>query len=139
MIDLIIADDFEVMQRVMKLLLEREPDIRVIAQVGSFDALTQVCQGDNCDVIILDDYLPSYECDMAVKQLREAQVIAAILITSMHADVDMVRRALNAGASGFLLKTDFEEHLVPAVRALHAGETYLSPQIAQLLRGLKPT
>ena len=56
-----------------------------------------------------------------------------ILVTSMHVDADMARRALDSGAAGFLLKTDLQNHFIPAVRALYAGKTYLSPRVAQLL------
>src|SRR5690606_32777671 len=107
---------------------EAADDIHVVAQANSFDAVAEACRENGCDVVVLDDYLPPYSCAVAIKQLRAANVTATFLVTSMHADADIARRALDAGAAGFLLKTDLQKHFIPSVHALHAGETYLSPQ-----------
>jgi DNA-binding NarL/FixJ family response regulator len=131
MIQVMIADDFMVMRYVMQRLLELAPDIRVVAEADTFDTAIQACQEHPCDVIILDDYLPPYPCDTAIAQLRQANVTAPILVTSMHADVNLAGGALNSGAGGFVLKTELQQHFITAVRALHAGETFLSPRITQ--------
>jgi DNA-binding NarL/FixJ family response regulator len=133
MIRVIIADDFETMRQVMRHVLEQAPDIRVVAEAWTFDGTLEACGKHDCNALVLDDYLPPYRCDTAIKRLREANITVPILVTSMHVDADMARRALDSGAAGFLLKTDLQDHFIPAVRALHAGKTYLSPRVAQLL------
>lgn len=131
MIHVMIADDFMVMRSVMQRLLELAPGIRVVAEADSFGSAIQACQECHCDVIVLDDYLPPYPCETAIARLRQANVTVPILVTSMHADADLAGRALDSSASGFVVKTELHQCFITAVRALHAGETFLSPCIAQ--------
>ena len=130
MIHVMIADDFMVMRFVMQRLLEQSPDIRVAAETDTFDSTIQACQKHPYDVIILDDYLAPYPCDAVIAKLRQTEVTAPILVTSMHADVDLAGRALDSGAGGFVLKSELPQHFITAVRALHAGDTFLSPRLA---------
>lgn len=131
MIHVMIADDFMVMRFVMQRLLEQSPDIRVVAEVDSVDGAIQAYRDHHCDIIILDDFLPPYPCEVVIAALRQAKVTVPILVTSMHADVDLASRALANSASGFILKTELQQRFIAAVHALHAGESYLSPRVAQ--------
>lgn len=134
MIHVMIADDFMLMRGIMQQVLELVPDIRVVAQADTFAAAFEACQEHQCDIIILDDYLPPYDCETAIAQLRQANVAIPILVTSMHADRNLAGRALDSSANGFVLKTELQQHFISAVRALHAGECFLSPAVAQRMR-----
>lgn len=63
----------------------------------------------------------------ATERLREIGVTQPILVMSTHGDGELIRDSLAAGASGFILKEEFVQHLLPAIRAVFAGEQYLSP------------
>lgn len=127
MIRVLIADDFPQMIEVMEKLIDSAEDMTVVGVLTHFqDVLARIPEIDY-EVVLIDDYLPPKTSVTATERLREIGVTAPILIMSMHQDVMVIRDSLAAGANGFILKEEFAQHLLPAIRAVYSGEQYLSP------------
>lgn len=133
MIRVLIADDFPQMVKVMQRLIERAPDMCVADTVADFrDVLAKILNIEH-EVILMNDYLPPTTSVTATKRLREMEVISPIVVISMQYDAQLIREALAAGANGFILKEEFMNHLLPAIRQVHDGGQYLSPLASSLL------
>lgn len=133
MIRVLIADDFPQMIDVMRRMIERAEDMNVAGVATSFgDVLNCILEIEH-EVVLMNDYLYPTTSVTATAKLRETGVYAPILIISMHRDAQLIRDALAAGANGFILKEEFTEHLLPAIRALYGGEHFLSPKAVEVL------
>jgi DNA-binding NarL/FixJ family response regulator len=115
------------------MLLEAEPDLRVVGEAGNgSQALTQVRRLDP-DVVLMDVRMPELDGVEATARLVQAGCRARILmLTTFNLD-EYVYRAMRAGASGFLLKDASREQLTGAVRTVSAGESLLAPAITRRL------
>jgi DNA-binding NarL/FixJ family response regulator len=136
MITVLLVEDHHLVRDALKLLLDASEDIRVIATAANGqEAIEQVLQ--ECpQVAVLDISMPVMD---GIETARNLQVICPntrILMLSMYNTLSHVVRALNAGAHSYLLKDAAGNELINAVRVLHAGENYLSPSIARLIRNL---
>lgn len=135
-IRVLIADDFPQMIEVMKKMIGAAEDMTVADVVTNFqDVLSCILEIEH-EVVLMNDYLPPTTSVTATERLREIGVEAPILIMSIHQDVDLIRDALAAGANGFILKEEFTEHLLPAIRTVFGGEQYLSPLAASLVKSV---
>ncbi|MCI0397423.1 MAG: response regulator transcription factor [Chloroflexi bacterium] len=132
-IRVLIADDFDVLRKVIRLFLERAGDIVVVDEAPDLnDALASTGRLQP-DVVIMNDYLPPIDSAHATGLFRAQGFAVAILIISMHLEPDLIRRSLAGGANGFMHKDEIGDHLVDAVRHVHQGESYLSPKAGQAL------
>jgi len=127
-IRVLIADDFKVLRDVIRLHLERAGDIDVVDEAPDLDDALERVRTLRPDVVIMNDYLPPIDSAHATARFRELGFTAAILIISMHPEPDLVQRSLRSGANGFMHKDEIDEYLVDAIRRVHQGERYLSPQ-----------
>lgn len=134
MIRVLIADDFPQMIEVMKRLIEGTDDMSVAGVVTNFEEVLEGVLQVEHDVLLMNDYLPPTNSVTASRRLREIGVTGPILVISMQRDADLVRDSLAAGANGFILKEEFREHLLPAIRTVYGGEQYLSPVATSLLK-----
>lgn len=110
------------------MLLERVPDFEVIAEASDArDALAAVSAGD-VDVLVLDLNMPGRPLDV-LSEITESAAQVAVIVLTMEQDPAFARRALEAGAKGYVLKRAAGEELVDAIRAVTAGGTHLSRDI----------
>jgi len=127
-----IADDHAVMRDGLKALLEAAGDIVVIGEVANgHDAVLHVPELAP-DVVLMDVAMPEMNGIEAARLLRAKLPGARIVILSMHSSSEHVYRALDAGAAGYLLKESAGSEVVAAVRAVHAGNRYLSRAIGRI-------
>lgn len=142
MIRVLIADDHPVVRAGYQRLLEQGGDIRVVADVGDGAAAYAAAIAHEPDVIVLDLSMPGGGMDLIQRlcqRLSPHHGDARVLVFSMHDSPMLVRRALEAGARGFIPKSSAPERLEEGVRALHAGRRYLAPELpAELLRPHAP-
>jgi DNA-binding NarL/FixJ family response regulator len=133
MISILIADDQDLIRKGLRMLLEAEPDLRVIGEAGDgSQALAQAGRLDP-DVILMDVRMPGLDGIQATNRLVQGGSRAKILmLTTFNLD-EYVYHAMKAGASGFLLKDATREQLTGAIRAVCAGETLLAPAITRRL------
>lgn len=132
----LIADDHRILAEGLRGLLE--PEFQVVGVAGDGRELVAAAKEHRPDVIVADVTMPSLNGIEAVAQLRELGVAAKVVFLTMHRDVAYARRAMEAGATGFVLKHSAAGELVAAVREALLGRTYLTPLIAgDLLRAYR--
>lgn len=129
-----LADDHALVRAGIRSLLEREPDISVIAEASDGREAVRLVRLHRPDLAVLDIGMPSLNGIEATRQIV-ADRLAPVLILSMHSDVQFVAGAFGAGALGYLLKGAAEEELVAAVRAVAGGRTFLSSEVADVVLG----
>jgi DNA-binding NarL/FixJ family response regulator len=128
-----LADDHAVVRDGLHALLSAEGDIEVVGTAANGrDAVRRVAELGP-DVAVVDVVMPDLGGIEATRQMREASPSTQVVILSMHASEEYVLRALQAGARGYLLKETAGEEVIDAVRAVHAGQRYLSEGIADRL------
>jgi DNA-binding NarL/FixJ family response regulator len=132
----LIADDHRIMAEGLRALLE--PEFEPVGVVGDGRELVAAAGRLRPDVIVADVTMPGLNGIEAAAQLRRAGVAAKVVFLTMHRDVAYARRALEAGAAGFVLKHSAPAELVTAIREALDGKTYLAPAIAgELVRSYR--
>ncbi|MBT2875338.1 response regulator transcription factor [Streptomyces cellulosae] len=126
----LLAEDQGMMRGALALLLGMEPDIEVVAQVGTGDAIVDAVLTHRPDVALLDIELPGLSGLDAAAELRERAPGCRVLILTTFGRPGYLRRAMDAGAAGFLVKDGPVEELATAVRRVLAGETVVDPGLA---------
>src|SRR5919197_4238166 len=129
----LIADDHGIVRSGLKLLLDRQSDIEVVAEAeDGVDALEKVL-ATRPDVAILDVAMPRMTGLQATHEIKRQAPDTQVLILSMHDDERYLFEALRAGAAGYVLKRAAGEDLLDAVRAAARGEPFLTPSAQQTL------
>jgi DNA-binding NarL/FixJ family response regulator len=129
----LIADDHGIVRSGVKLLLDRQPDIEVIAEAeDGVDAVEKVIQ-HRPDVAVLDVSMPRMTGLQATHEIKQQAPDTQVLILSMHDDERYLFEALRAGAAGYVLKQAADQDLVDAVRAAGRGEPFLTASAQQTL------
>ena len=131
MIRVLLADDHAVVRVGFRLLLQTASDVTVSGEVESGEAACQVYAPDEHDVLVIDLSMPGLGGLEALRRIRARHARARVLALSAHDDAVHARRALKAGALGFLSKRSAPEALLDAVRAVAAGRRYIDAQLAQ--------
>jgi DNA-binding NarL/FixJ family response regulator len=130
---ILIADDHGIVRSGVKLLLDRQPDMEVVAEAeDGVDALEKVL-AERPDVAILDVAMPRMTGLQATHEIKRQSPDTHVLILSMHDDEHYLFEALRAGASGYVLKRAADQDLVDAVRAAAKGEPFLTSAAQQAL------
>ena len=132
-ISVVLADDHALMRRSLRLLLDREADIEVIAEARELASVARHLQDDPPHVLILDLSMPDGSSVEAIGQLRERVPETQIVALTMDDNPTFAQRALAAGALGFVAKDLADDELPQAVRAAARGEEYISPRMAPRL------
>lgn len=130
MIRLFVIDDHPVVREGLVAALEDDPEFRVAGAAGSFEEALPSVTSSRPDVILLDLELPGTGGLQAIPMLVEAQPEARILIFTAYDTDERVLGAIRSGARGYLLKGAPMQEIAQAIRAVHAGESYLQPRIA---------
>ncbi len=123
---LLIADDHGVVRGGLKLLLDRQPDLEVVAEAGDGAEAVAVALAQRPDLCILDVSMPKLTGIQATREIKAHAPDIDVLILSMHDDERYIFEALKAGASGYVLKREADHDLVEAVRAVGRGEPFLT-------------
>jgi DNA-binding NarL/FixJ family response regulator len=132
MTTIMLADDHGVMRDGLRMLLEMQPDLRVIGETSNGRETVRQAQIMRPGVLIMDIGMPELNGIEATRQVRVLCPNTQVVMLSMYSTVEHVTRALQAGALGYVLKEVAGADLVDAVRAAYAGLQYLSPKIAAL-------
>ena len=124
---ILLADDHAVVRRGLRLVLESEPDLEVVAEVGDGAEAVERALGEDVDLAILDVTMPRMTGLHAASELHRRRPELRVLILSMHDNEQYLFEALKAGASGYVLKSVADRDLVEACRATMRGEPFLYP------------
>jgi DNA-binding NarL/FixJ family response regulator len=132
-IRILLADDHNVMRRGLRLLLESQPDFKVVAEAADGRQAIAEAEAQKPDVVVLDVAMPNLSGIEAAQRILSDAPSIALIVLSMHSDEGYVLRALKAGAKGYLLKDSAEGDLIEAIRAVSQGKTFFSPEISRML------
>jgi len=136
-VSIVIADDHAMVRSGLRVLLDSEPDLNVVAEAGDVSTALECARTHRPAVIVLDLNMPGEPSLPAIPRLLEAAPGTAVVMLTMQSEPAYAREALSAGASGYVVKTSAEADLVEAVRAAAAGGTYLTPALgASLARAM---
>ncbi|MGZ8649622.1 MAG: response regulator [Solirubrobacteraceae bacterium] len=127
----LVADDQSLIRAGFRLLLAREPDIDVIAEARNGIEAVQQAARFSPTVVLMDIRMPELDGIQATRHILEADPAARILILTTFDLDEYVYEALQAGASGFVLKDDPPEQLIAALRTVAAGDALLSPAVTK--------
>lgn len=130
---ILVADDHEVVRRGLCALLQAQPDWEICGEAADGREALEKAQKLKPDVIILDIGMPSLNGLEATRQILKLNPQTRILILTLHDSDQVVREVLNAGARGFLLKSDAARDLVAAVEALRRDKTYFTSKVAAMV------
>jgi DNA-binding NarL/FixJ family response regulator len=130
-IRVLVADDQSMIRAGFRLLLAREPDIDVIAEARNGIEAVQQAARFNPTVVLMDIRMPELDGLQATRHILAADPSARILILTTFDLDEYVYEALQAGASGFVLKDDPPEQLIAALRTVAAGDALLSPAVTK--------
>jgi DNA-binding NarL/FixJ family response regulator len=125
----LLAEDHEVVRQGLKMLLEAEPDIRVIGQAENGRQAVEMAQQLNPSVIVMDVSMPLLNGLEATRQILHARPQTRLILLSAHGESAYVEQAVAFGAMGYLLKQASLEVLSHAIREVHAGRRFFGPSV----------
>ena len=132
-IKILLADDHRIMREGLRSLIEKEPDMEVIAEAEDGRRTVRLAGELSPDVAVVDISMPELNGIEAANQITSKNPDVKVLALSMHSDEHFVMGMLRAGASGYLLKDCAADELCSAIRTVIADETYLSPRAASVV------
>lgn len=132
-ITILLVDDHKVLRDGLRALLESEPDLKVIADVGSGGDGIEAARRWQPDVIVMDLGLPDMSGLEAIRAIRQENSTSRIIVLSMHSRREFVLPAIEAGCDGYIPKSSTHTSLLQAIRVVLTGERYLHPKAATAL------
>jgi two-component system, NarL family, response regulator NreC len=131
----VIADDHTVVRQGLRMLINNEDGLQVIAEAGSVPDAERLTRAHRPTVLVLDLNMPGGSSLEAIPRLKDE---TAVVVLTMQDDPAFARQALQAGALGFVLKEAADEELLEAIKAAAAGDTYLNPRLGARIAAAPP-
>jgi DNA-binding NarL/FixJ family response regulator len=135
LLQILIADDHGVVRKGLRMLLESTRGWKVCAEATNGRRAVEEVGACKPDIAILDISMPELNGVEATRQIRQLYPQTEVLMLSMHESDVLLHESLKAGAKGYLLKEDADDHLVSAVDAVRQHKQYFSPKIARAISG----
>ena len=133
MIKILIADDHAIVRTGLRALLRSEPDLELVGEAtGGYEAIELVGETQP-DILILDLSMPDLDGISVTRQVKAHHPDLRILILTVHEDEAMLREAITAGASGYVLKRAAEAELVAAIATVRRGDLHVDPAMVRVL------
>lgn len=133
MIGILIADDHEVVREGVRRISDHHPDIKVVAEAGHGDEIMPLLEANDIAVLIMDISMPGPGFLSVMEQVKAVRPDLPVLVLSMYSEDEWARRALRAGASGYVAKAKTVTELAIAIRRVHGGGRYVSQDFAEAL------
>jgi len=131
MVRILLADDHDVVRRGLRVLLQEHAGWEICGEAMSGREAVDLAREMQPDVAIIDLMMPDLNGLGVTSQIRKASERTQVLIFTMHHNETLIHGVLEAGARGYLLKTDAEQHVVTAVETLLRGQPYFSAQVSE--------
>lgn len=135
---IVLADDHAVVRSALRLLLDAEPGLEVVAEAGDIDGALRYVRGHRPNVLVLDLNMPGGPSISSIPELQEASPETAIVVLTMESEPAYAREAIQSGVLGYVLKEAVDDQLVTAVRLAAVGRTYLQPELGARLAADPP-
>lgn len=132
-IRVLIADDHPVFRHGLRQVIELERELRVVGEAGDGEEALRMIRGLAPEVAVLDIHMPKLKGFDVAREVRRERLAAKIIFLTMFDDERMFNEALNVGAMGYLLKDSATGDVVSSIRAVAAGQHYISPTISSYL------
>ena len=132
-ITIVLADDHVVVRRGLRMLLEGEEGLRVVAEAGDAEGALRHVKAHRPAILVLDLNMPGESSLAAIPRLLEASADTAIVVLTMQSEPAFARQALQAGARAYVLKEAADDELIEAIHAAARGDTYLNPRLGARL------
>lgn len=133
MIRIILADDHEMFRSGLKGLLQKEDQIKVVAEAQDGEVLLEKLAVARAECVILDLSMPNMDGLTTLKEIRKTFPDLKTIILTMQKDVEHFKHAMSAGANGYVLKDSAYEQLVMAIKVVMKGKNYISPSISNMI------
>jgi DNA-binding NarL/FixJ family response regulator len=130
---IIVVDDHSIVRHGLSLLLQREADLNVCSEAGTFDEALAMAREHKPDVMLVDITLKDRSGLDLIRELNRQFPGIRCLVLSMHDEAEYADRALRSGARGYVMKEDADEVIVQAIRNVLKGEIYVSPVMSSRL------
>jgi two-component system, NarL family, response regulator NreC len=137
-VKIVLADDHAIVRSGLRMLLDAEPDLEVVAEAGDVPTAIRYVRAHRPRVLILDLNMPGEPSLPAIPLVREEAPDTEIVVLTMQNDPAFAREALRGGAVGYVLKEAADAQLVEAVRLAADGRTYLYPELGAKLAAAPP-
>lgn len=137
-IRIVLADDHAVVRSALRMLLDAEPGLEVVAEAGDVDGAIRYLRGHRPEVLILDLNMPGRASLEALPDIAEASPETQVVVLTMQSEPAFAREAMQAGVLGYILKEAADTELVKAVRLAAQGRTYLQPDLGARLAAEPP-
>jgi DNA-binding NarL/FixJ family response regulator len=132
-IRILIADDHGVVAEGLKHLVEAQTDMEVVSLAVDGREAVRQARDLHPDVVLMDLSMPELNGADATRAILERDPKCRVIVLSMYSEREYVRRALKAGAAGYVVKRSAAKEVVEAIRAVHAGQRFLSPRVADVV------
>lgn len=133
MISVLLADDHAIVRSGVKYMIDCQPDMKVVYEAENGEEVVHKTLENQPDVVIMDLNMPKKSGLLATKQIHEVNSDIKIIVLTMHESKEYLFRALQAGASSYILKSYNEDDLIDAIRTVHDGNAYLYPKATKLV------
>jgi DNA-binding NarL/FixJ family response regulator len=132
-IRLLIADDHPIVRQGLRQIIETDPTLKIVAEVGDGAAALKQIQQTGADIAILDVNMPQQDGLAVAREVRRAGLPTAVVFLTMHDDETSFNLAMDAGAQGYVLKESAIAEIITCIKTVHAGRHYISPQLTTYL------
>jgi DNA-binding NarL/FixJ family response regulator len=132
MIKVLLADDHPIVRNVLRLLIHKVDDMKVVAQASDGQEAVSMAAVHCPHVAVMDISMPNMNGMEATRQILARSPETRVLMVSAHNSPHYIKRSLEAGALGYVLKDEVVEELVTAIRSIYKGKRYLSKQVGRL-------
>ncbi len=133
-IRILLADDHTVVRDGLRALLEKQPDMIVVAEAADGRDSVRLAEEMTPDVVIMDIAMPNMNGIEATRRIAASCPKTAVVILSMHQDESYVLRSLKAGAKGYLLKDSLRSDVIDAIRSVAQGRSFLTRKVSRMLQ-----
>ena len=130
---IVLADDHAILREGIRALLEDQHDMAVVGEAADGRKAVELAREQSPDIVVMDIGMPLLNGLEATRQIKRECPQVSVVVLTMHDNEEYVSQILAAGASGYVLKRAASSELVTAIRAVAAGQSYLSPAVTKLL------
>src|SRR5215469_14624698 len=132
-IRLVIADDHPIVRKGLREIIEQEPDFKVVGEAGDGEAALVLTRKLQPDIAILDLDMPKLDGFGVAAGVRDLSLPVEIIFLTIHSEADLLQRAMDLGAKGYIVKESALVDIVNGIRSIAAGRPFVSPSMTAAL------